>query len=334
MRILTLLVLSVALLVAACSSSDEPSEFREITFMAGFKPQANLPFVAAYVAQEKGYFAEQGLDVRIRHSTGEHLKLLLSGDVDITTANADSVLKRRSSPDVPIRAIALFGQSGQAAYVALESEGIRTPKDWEGKIFGYKTSLPAEYLAVVRAAGVDRSKIDEVKVGFDPRILTEGRVDILAVFKSNEPDTIRKLGFPVTVFNPEDYGVPTLGLTYIVQESTIAEDADMVERFLKATMKGFGFAVENEEETLDIVLRFAPNEDRDHQRFMLREELRNAESAVTEQGGLGAMTDEQWKELYDHLIEFEALANPFDYRTAYDDQFLGRIYDDAELSWP
>ncbi len=334
MRALFFLVLALGLLATACSGSDEPSEITDLTFMAGFKAQANLPFVAAYVAQDKGYFAEQKLNVTIRHSIGEHLKLLLSGDVDVTTANADSVLKRRSSPDVPIRAVALFGQSGQAAYVALESSGIRSPKDWEGKRFGYKTALPAEYLAVARAAGVDRDRVDEVKVGFDPRVLTEGQVDVLAVFKSNEPDTLRRLGFPVTVFNPEDYGVPTLGLTYIVQESTIAEDPDVVERFLKATMKGFAFAVENEEETLDIILKFAPNEDREHQRFMLREELRNAEGSVTDDAGLGAMTDEQWKGLYDHLIEFEALANPFDYQTAYDDQFIERIYKDAELRWP
>ena len=52
-------------------------------------------------------------------------------------------------------------------------------------------------------------------MGFDPRILIEGKVDILAVFKSNEPDTIRSMGHGVTLWDPYDYGIPTLGLTYI-----------------------------------------------------------------------------------------------------------------------
>ncbi|MBM3945630.1 MAG: ABC transporter substrate-binding protein, partial [SAR202 cluster bacterium] len=161
---------------------------RKVVFMAGFKPQANLPFVAAYIAREKGYFAEQGLDVEIRHaSTGEHLKLLLAGDIHITTADAGSVLRRRSDPAVPIVAFVLFGQRGQNAYVALASSGMNTPRDWEGKTFGYKTSVPPEYLAILEAEGVDRSKIREVSVGFDPRVLTEGQVDLLAIFKSNEP---------------------------------------------------------------------------------------------------------------------------------------------------
>ena len=327
-------LLAVTIVLAACGGSSS-GETQKLTFMAGFKPQANLPFVAAYVAQEKGYFADQGLEVDIRHaSTGEHLKLLLAGDVDVTTAAAESVLKRRSDVDVPIRAVALFGQKGQQGYVALEGSGIQSPKDWEGKTFGYKVSQPPSYLAILEATGTDRSKVQEVRVGFDPRILIEGRVDILAVFKSNEPDTLRNLGFPVRLFDPEDFGVPTLGLTYIVNQKLIADDSDLIERFLKATMKGFQFALDNEDETLDIVLKFAPNEDREHQRFMLRQELRDAVSSLTEANGLGWMTDAQWKTLHDELIEFQALSTPFDYRTAYDDQFLERIYQDGNLRWP
>ena len=100
------LLFAGASLGAACS--DEETTARPVTFMAGCKPQANLPFVAAYVAQEKGYFTEQDLVVDIKHSTGEHLNLLMSGDVDFTTADANSVLKRRVDPELPIVAVALF----------------------------------------------------------------------------------------------------------------------------------------------------------------------------------------------------------------------------------
>ena len=333
-------VIAMLLVAAACAggsptASPAPTpEPEKVTFMAGFKPQANLPFVAAYVAQSKGYFAEQGLDVTILHSTGQHLQLLLSGDVDFTTAAATSVLNRRSDPGVPIAAIALFGQKSNQAYMVLERSGISSVNDWEGKKFGYKTIQPPDYLALLNATGTDRSKINEIRVGFDPRILTEGQVDILAVFKSNEPDTVRGLGFPVRLFDPADFGVPTMGLTYIVEQDVIAKEPGLVERFLKATMKGLQFALANEEETLDIVMQFAPREDREHQRFMLREELRDAQSVDADRNGLGWMTDGQWKALYDQLIEFEALPNPFDYRTAYDDQFLKRIYEDGRLVWP
>lgn len=333
-------LLGAVMLFAAGCRDDPPAAPEKVVFMAGFKPQANLPFVAAYVAQEKGYFAEQDLDVEIRHAPrGGHLQLLLSGDVDFTTAAATSVLKRRAEPDVPIVAIVLFGQRGQQAYIALESSGIRTIADWEGKNFGYKIAVPPDYLAMLKAEGVDRSKITEVNAGFDPRVLTEGKVDVLAVFKANEPNIIRNLpggGFEVTMWHPEDYGVPSLGLTYIIQQATADDRPEVVEKFLKATLKGVEFALNeaNLEETLDIVLKFAPEEDRDHQRFMLGVELQDAVGPVTDSNGVGWMTDEQWQALYDHLLEFEALPGPYDFKTAYTDRFLQAIYEDAELVWP
>lgn len=300
--------------------------------MAGFKPQANLPFVAAYVAEEMGYFAEQNLDVTIQHaSSGEHLQLLMSGDVDITTADASAVLRRRSDPGLPVLAFALFGQKGQHGYIALADSGFDSPRDWEGHIFGYKTSVPPQYLAILNAEGVDRSKIEEVRVGFDPRILTEGQVDILAVFKSNEPDTIGRLGFEVDLWDPADYGVPELGLTYITREDLVESDPDKLRRFLAATLKGFRYLVENPEEATDIVMKYAPGEDRDHQLFMLTSEIADSVSPLTDDKGLGWMADEQWLALYDYLIEYDAIPAPFDYKSAFTLKFLQEVYEQGML---
>ena len=325
---------ALTLIAIACGDEDE-KPLEKVVFMAGFKPQANLPFLAAYVAQEKGFFGEQNLEVEIQHATtGGSSKFLMAGDVDITTADAAAVLKRRSDPGLPLVALALFGQRGQQAFVALKESGLVDPKDWEGKTFGYKTSVPPDYLAIVKANGVDRGKISEVRVGFDPRILTEGQVDILAVFKSNEPDTIRKLGFDVSLWDPADYGLPSMGLTYITREELVQEESDKIERWLKAALKGLQYAFDNREEAVDIVLQYAPKEDREHQKFMMETEMADAVSPLTQERGLGWMTDAQWKALYDQLLESEALPNPFDYRAAYTDQYLTTMYDGNELDWP
>ena len=327
-------IVAVAVIVFMMACSQEEASLKSVTFMAGFKPQANLPFAAVYVAQEKGYFREQGLDVDVRHSTGEHLSLLMAGDVHFTTADANTVLQRRADPGLPIVAIALLGQRGQQAFVALEESGIRTPKDWEGKTFGYKVSVPPDYLAIVDAAGVDRSRVQEVRVGFDPRVLTEKQVDILAVFKSNEPNIIRGLGFEVVLFEAADYGVPTLGLTYIVTQELIDDESDTVNRFLKATMKGLEYARSNVDEAVDIVLRYAENEQREHMRFMLTTELADALSPMTEANGLGWMTAEQWEAFQDSLLNYEALSAPQDVGTAFNNSFLKEMYRNGKLEWP
>ena len=325
-----------ALASAACGAIQE-DEPRSAVFMAGFKPQANLPFAAAYVAQEKGYFAEQNLEVEIRHAAqGEHLSLLMADEVQFTTADANSILQRRADPGLPIVAISLFGQRGQQAFLALAGSGVRSPKDWEGRTFGYKVSVPPDYLAILEAAGVDRSRIEEVRVGFDPRVLTEGRVDVLAAFKSNEPNVIRNLGFETVMFDAADFGVPTLGLAYITRQDLIDRDPDMVRRFLKATMKGaeFAAAAENEEEALDIVLRYAENEDREHMRFMLAAELADARSPETESKGMGWMTSDRWRAFHDSLLKHQALSAPVEVESAFTNRFLEEIYEGAWLIWP
>ncbi len=204
-------------------------------------------------------------------------------------------------------------------------------KDWEGKTFGYKTSQPPGYLALLKANGVDRSKITEVRVGFDPRVLIQGRIDILAAFKSNEPDTLRRLGFDVVVFDQADYGIAGMGLTYITRQDLADRDPDTVERFLRATMRAMEFIFANPDDALDIVMKFAPGENRAHQQFMLQAEMDDAVNDLTRENGLGWMTGQQWKDLYDQLLEFEALTDPFDYRTAFTDRFLKAVYDDGKL---
>ena len=316
-------------LAMACAES-EPNK---VTFMAGFKPQANLPFVAAYVAQEKGYFAEEGLEVEILHSAGggENMTLLLAGKVDFTTADANSVLKYRASQEVPVKAIALFGQRGQQAFISLSESGIKGPEDWNGKRFGYKISIPPDYLAIADSVGLDRDSVEEIQVGFDPRILLENKVDVLAVFKSNEPDTIRSMGYEVEVFEAADYGVPTLGLTYIATEETISSRRQITKDFIKATMRATEFIGKNQDAALDIVMKYAENENRDHMKFMLETELLDSQSGATVSGGVGSMNASRWTELRDVLLKFGAIEKSVNIDDAVDDSLRASLFKDGKL---
>ena len=193
--LIALLILSSLLwLLTGCApKAPAAPQALSMTFMAGYKPQANLPFVGVYVAQEKGFFSEENLTVDIQHSpgSGEHLQLTASGKVQVTTQDAAVLLERRADPGLPLVSIALIGQRGQQAFAALSDSGMQTPRDWEGQVVGYKGTPPPDLFALIEAAGADVEKIDLVNVGFDPRVLTEGQVDVYPVIKSNETYQIR-----------------------------------------------------------------------------------------------------------------------------------------------
>ena len=129
---------------------------------------------------------------------------------------------------------------------------------------------------------------------------------------------MRRLGAETTLFDASDHGIPTLGLTYITTQGMVAKDPDLLARFLRATLKGIDYAAKNPEGAIDIVMKYAPEEDRDHQRYMLGVELDNAVSV----NGIGSMTPDQWKNLYNALNAFGGLAKPIDPTTAYTDAIL------------
>lgn len=332
-----LVLLTTALLAAACGLPfQRPAPpLRQFHFMAGYKPQANLPFVGAYIAQQKGYFKEQGLEVQISHATGqgEHLKLLLQGTVDVTTGEADAVLARRAD-DLPVVSIATIGQRGQRAFAVQESSEVRSPKDFEGKTVGFKVLQTPDYLAMLAINGVDRSKITEVPVGFDPRILAAGKVDVYPVFESNEPDILTRQGVPTRLFRPIDYGVPSLGLTYLTRQDLVAKDPAALEKFLKATLRGIQDAKENPEAATDIVMQFAQNEERAHQLSMLQIELDMADGPASRAQGIGWSTREQWQAFHDTLLLHGGLSTSIDVTTAYTTTILASVYKDGRLVWP
>jgi ABC-type nitrate/sulfonate/bicarbonate transport system substrate-binding protein len=319
---------ALALLVTACGGGDDDGDTDRVVFMAGFRAQANLPFVAVYVADAKGFFEDEGIDIEIRHSgSGEHLQLLLANEIDFTTGTAAQVLRRREE-DLPVRAIALFGQRGDQGFIVRADSGIESPSDFAGRTVGFKAGVvPPELRALLSSVGLTEEDVDLQAVGFDPRIFMEGQVDVFPVFLDNEPDTVRRAGLDIRVFDPHDYGVATLGLTFLTHQDTVTGDPELVERFLRAALRGAIYAESHVDEAIDIVLTFAEDADPDHQRFLLETDLQNAQRP----DGLGRGTLEQWAALQDVLIEFDVIESSVDIQTAFNGSFVDQLYDSGDL---
>ena len=324
MTVLILFLLSACTPLSPTTSPTSLPDLDHMTFMAGYKPQANLPFVGVYVAQEMGFFTERNLDVSIEHSpgSGQHLQLVAQGKVQVTTQDAAILIKRRSDPGLPLVSFGLIGQSGQQAFASLKSSGFTSPKDWENHIVGFKGTPPPELFALIKAAGADINKIELVNVGFDPRILTEGKVDVYPVYKSNEPFMMQQWGYEIDLWDTEAYGIPSLGLTYVTSEETLATQSDVLSRFLDAALEGILYAEKNPAEAVEFVLKYAgPETDREHMRFMLDAELKDLHSSITDDNTIGWHDLAQWQALADLLVEYETM-QPIDISKAFTNELL------------
>jgi ABC-type nitrate/sulfonate/bicarbonate transport system substrate-binding protein len=337
--IVVALALSVACAIVACgddatpvlptgsTATATPRALREITFIAGFRAQANLPFVAVYLADANGYFAEEGLHVQVKHSAGqdEHLKLLLAKEVAFTTATAAQALIRYAD-DLPVRAIALFGQRGDQGFVARADSGIRTPADFRGRTVGFKSGIvPAELQALLATAGMTKDDVRLQGVGFDPRVFIEKAVDVYPVFLNNEPYAIRKAGVEVNVFDPADYGIATLGLTFLAHADTVANDPALVRAFLRATLRGAQYAADHPDEAVQATLKYADGADPGQQRFLLDTDLASAKRP----DGIGRSTPAQWVALEDTLRRYGILTKPAGGAAVFAGATVDALYDSA-----
>ena len=333
------LALVAVVLLAACNApaagpSPSPVPVEKVTFIAGFKPQADLPFVAVYMAQEKGYFRDQLLEVEIQHATsGEHIQLLATNRAQFSTGSAGDVMKRVASAGVPLVSIAQIGQRDEQAFAVRADSPIRTLKDWEGRLVGYKTTVTADYLALVSIGGIDRTKVREVAVGFDPRVLADGRVDVYPVFAANEPDTLARLGIPVRLFDPTSFGVPGLGLSFMTNQQMVDTKPEVITRFLRAALRGLSDAIADRDAAIDVVMKYATGEDRAHQRYMLDTEIEAAQNDLTRTNGIGAMSRERYLALRDFLLQYGGLTKSVDVDAVFTDRFVKDLYKDGRLVW-
>ena len=128
--------------------------------------------------------------------------------------------------------------------------------------------------------------------------------------------------------------MPTLGLTYVGTEEMISKKSETTERFLRSTLRAVEFIRANREESLDIVMKYADKENRNHMKFMLETELSDAITSQTLEKGIGWMTTDQWDSLQQHLLKFGALDGEVSISDAINTNFLEEIYNEGKVRWP
>ena len=128
--------------------------------------------------------------------------------------------------------------------------------------------------------------------------------------------------------------MPTLGLTYVGTEEMISNESETTERFLRSTLRAVEFIRTNREESLDIIMKYADKENRNHMKFMLETELSDAITAQTLERGIGWMTEDQWDGLQQHLLKFGAIDSEVNINNVIYTNFLEEIYTEGKVLWP
>lgn len=267
------IVLVAVLLLAGCGTkaSPEPTSTptpapEKATLSLDWVPNTN--HTGLYVALEKGWYTEEGidLDIQIPSDPAAALKQVASGHTEFGVSFQEEVTIARSN-DIPIVSIAAIIQHNTSAFVALKGRGITRARDFEGKKYAsYGLPLERAILKGLMACdGADVDKLEFVDVGFDafPALIGE-RVDLAWIFLAWDGIQAQNMGKELDAIElygscVPDYYTPLL----ISGEKMLAERPELVRRFLRAASRGYEYAISHPEEGAEILLKHSPESDPD-----------------------------------------------------------------------
>lgn len=268
-KIISVVLASVATLAlfAGCSKnnvSDSGNEdLQKVTLILDWTPNTN--HTGFYVAKEKGYYKELGLDVEIiQPSEGSSLQLLAAGKGDFAVSyQEDLTYARTSDSPLPVMAIGTIIQHNTSGFASPKEKGIETVNDFEGKVYGGwgSPSEQAILKAVMEKNGADFSKLTTVDVGTeDFFIATKNNLDFEWTFEAWTNIEAKLRGFdinyiPVRDLDPAlDYYTPIIATT----EDTVNNKKELAKKFMEATTKGYEYTIENPEESAKILVSQVP----------------------------------------------------------------------------
>ncbi len=266
---LTLLLGLLLMLLAACSQapaasvpspSDLPSPaatgaatLRPVTLAMGYIP--NVQFAPFYVAAEKGYFAEEGIEIAFDYAMENDLvQLVAANELQFAIGSGEQVFLARAN-GLPIRYVANWYRRYPVAVTSIEHD-LSNPKALEGLTVGLPGLFGANYigwLALVQAAALDSDTIQLEAIGFNQvPVLVEGQVDAVVVYATNEPIQLEGAGYTPSTLYVADY-VDLVSNGLITNELTIQEEPALVQGMARALLRGIQDTLDHPDEAFAIV---------------------------------------------------------------------------------
>src|SRR6266851_442136 len=295
-------------IVAACGPAASPSASASApaaaTATATVKPSqavsmrlgwlANSQYAGDFVALDKGYYKERGIDLKIDPGGPniDPVALTASGANTIGNVASIAAMFLARSNGIPVRAFATALQRHPFAFITLDQK-INSPADFVGKKIGIQATARPLIDAVIAKYQLPRDKIQITVIGSDTVPLKTGQVDIITGWVIDAPQ-MAAVGPGAKTLLLWDLGIKLYAFTYFASEDVFKDRSDMLADFVAASAKGWEYAADHVEEATDITLKYAKDLKRDLEMETWRQEAPFLWSATTKEKGWGWMEPQVW----------------------------------------
>ncbi len=325
MRRLILTFVALALLAACGGAPTEvptstAAPLTHVKLAMGYIP--DIQFAPFYVAESKGYFREQGVEIEFDHSLFEDKSVPLLGADEIQFANvsAEQIIQARSQ-GLPVVYVMKWWEAYPVAIVSKSEKGITSPADLAGKKVGIPGLYGASYIgwqALLKAEGMPADAAQLEEVGFNQaEALAADTVDAAIVYANNEPVKLAAQGMTLNTILVSDYiQLASNGLA--TNEKTIAENPELVNGMIAAALKGLADTIANPAEAAQISMGYIdPAPDPEIARKVLE-----ASIAMWKTEAPGTSDIARWQTTQDVLLTMQLISAPIDLNQAFTNVFV------------
>ncbi|MFE4893574.1 ABC transporter substrate-binding protein [Peribacillus butanolivorans] len=302
--------------------NEDNKELKKVSVVLDWTPNTN--HTGLYVAKEKGYFKEQGLDVEIiMPGEAGADKLVASGKSEFGVSYQEGITQARVQ-GVPIVSLAAVIQHNTSGFASPVAKNIKTPKDFEGKTYGGWGS-PVEKAIIDSLMTKDNADVNKVEIvntgdsdfftsvkrDIDFAWIYYGWTGIEAELRNEKLNMVYLTDYSDKL----DYYTPVL----TTNEKMIKEDPDTVKAFVEATSKGYQFAIKNPDDAADILIKAAPDLDK---KLVKKSQKWLASKYQDDAPRWGEQKLEIWKNYSEWMTENNLLEGDFDPEKAFTNEFL------------
>ena len=323
MLILTSLMLIFCF--TGCESNVSSEETETISVILDWTPNTN--HTGIFVAKEKGYFEEVGLNVEVVQPPEDGVvPLVASGKAQFGVSFQDSLAPAFAGDDaLPVTAVAAVIQHNTSGIISRADEGMNTPKGMEGHTYStWNGSIELATLkSVVEADGGDFEKVELIpsKVTDEVSALRTNSTDSIWIFYAwagvkTELEGLETDYFAFADINPVfDYYTPVI----ISGNKFLEENPDTAKAFMSALSKGYQYAMENPEEAADILCKAAPELDKE---LVLASQNYLKDQYQAEADYWGYIDAERWNNFYKWVNEHDLVEGEIPLDTGFSNEYL------------
>ena len=321
-RGMTLLGVALVIALSACASAAPESEVTSVRLAMGFIP--NVQYAPYYVAKDKGYFAENGIDVEFDHSIFESdaVRLVGTNELQFAIVSGEQVLLARAQ-GIPLVYVFEWYQKYPIAVVSKAEVGIVEPGDLAGHTIGLPMQSGASYIgwrALLAEVGLTEDDVSTEVIGFtQAAAVAEDVVDAAVVYANNEPIQLAQVGEEVNVIYVSQY-IDLVANGLVTNEKTLAENPELVAGMVDATVRGLADAIAEPGEAFSVSEKYVEGlggQGAETQRIVLGETIKLWEAVRLGYSDLSA-----WERTQAVLLEIGLLTEPQDVEAAFTNEFL------------